>query len=480
MPLSTDVRVAGAALFLLPVELRMPLKFGGQVVERVTCARVAVRVVGTGGRSAVGWGETPLAVQWGWPSASLSYAARHDAMVRLCRGAVGDLAGFAGTGHALEIGHDFRTGRLDALAAAAGGEAVGGPVPELAALIALSPFDLALHDAYGNLHGRDAFATLSAAWLSRDLAWYLRGADDLPATALAGRHPDGLLVPRPPQTLLAWHLVGGLDPLEPADLRGDEPDDGEPLLLADWIARDGLECLKVKLRGDDLDWDVDRLGRVGRIGLACGVRHFCADFNCTVTDPGYVHAALDRSAATLPELARRLLYVEQPFPYDLASHPIAVHSLGARTRLFLDESAHDWRQVAVGRKLGWNGVALKTCKTFSGALLSLAYARACGMDVMVQDLTNPMLAAIPHLRLAAHAGTLAGVETNGMQFCPEASRPEATIHPGIYRRRGGRVDLSSLAGPGFGMRVAEIPRVLPAPDTVAGQIDPDPPRPLPT
>jgi hypothetical protein len=94
------------------------------------------------------------------------------------------------------------------------------------------------------------------------------------------------------------------------------------------------------------------------------------------------------------------------------------------------------------------------------------------MGVMVQDLTNPMLAAIPHLRLAAHARTLAGVETNAMQFYPEASSPEAVIHPGIYRRRSGRVDLGSLAGPGFGMRVSEINRMLPEPAIVVGTVEP--------
>jgi hypothetical protein len=103
--------------------------------------------------------------------------------------------------------------------------------------------------------------------------------------------------------------------------------------------------------------------------------------------------------------------------------------------------------------------------------LSLAWAKAHGMDVMVQDLTNPMLAAIPHARLAAHARTLAGVETNAMQFYPEASNPEAAVHPGIYRRRRGRIDIGSLAGPGFGMRVAEINRVLPEPAVVAGSIE---------
>ncbi len=65
-----------------------------------------------------------------------------------------------------------------------------------------------------------------------------------------------------------------------------------------------------------------------------------------------------------------LLYVEQPFPYDLEAHRIDVHSVSARKPLFMDESAHDWRFVRLGRELGWSGVALKTCKTQTGALLS--------------------------------------------------------------------------------------------------------------
>ena len=142
--------------------------------------------------------------------------------------------------------------------------------------------------------------------------------------------------------------------------------------------------------------------------------------------------------------------------------------MAARKPLFLDESAHGWIQIALGRRLGWSGVALKTCKTQTGALLSLSWAKAHGMPLMVQDLTNPMLASIPHVLLAAHAGTMMGVEVNGPQFNPEASLPEAAVHPGLYTRRQGRVDLSTLTGPGFGYAVERIQRVLPAPVVEAG------------
>jgi len=65
--------------------------------------------------------------------------------------------------------------------------------------------------------------------------------------------------------------------------------------------------------------------------------------------------------------------------------------------------------------------------------------------------------------LAAHAGTIMGVETNAMQFYPDASRAEEKVHPGLYRRRNGALDLSTLGGPGFGYRLNEIERDLPAP-----------------
>jgi hypothetical protein len=56
-----------------------------------------------------------------------------------------------------------------------------------------------------------------------------------------------------------------------------------------------------------------------------------------------------------------------------------------------------------------------------------------------------------------------GVESNAMQFYPEASAAEARVHPGLYTRRDGLLDLSTIQGPGFGYRVDEIDRKLPEP-----------------
>jgi L-alanine-DL-glutamate epimerase-like enolase superfamily enzyme len=419
-----------------------------------------------GMRVCTGWGETPLSVQWVWPS-RLPYEPRHETLKQFCIELAGQWVAFGrqSRGHPVELTHDFQEHALANLTDAFNRQhTTREPMPYLACLLCLSVLDIALHDAYGVVHGVDAYKTYTREWMNRDLASYLTAEEGAPG--FGGRYPADYFAGHVPRWLTAWHLVGGLDALEAADLNGDHPNDGYPVLLRDWIRTDGLKCLKVKLRGNGAAWDYDRLLRIGRIAREENVECLSADFNCTVSDPSYVNAILDRLREEEPEIDAMLLYVEQPFPYDLERHRIDVRSVSARKPLFLDESAHDWKHVRLGRELGWSGVALKTCKTQTGALLSLCWAKHHGMPLMVQDLTNPMLAQIPHCRLAAHAGTIMGVETNAMQFYPEASKAEAQIHPGLYQRRGGCVDLSTIQGSGFGYRLNEIPRQLPPPAAV--------------
>jgi len=454
---TTDVRVVDVELYLLDVRARVPLKFGPETLEAVTCARVKLTVEDGRGKTGVGWGETPLSVQWVWPG-DLTYQERHDCLVDFCKRLRKAWAGFDATGHAMEVGHAFLSGVLPGMLDELNAEREGGPMPHLAALVCCSAFDIALHDAFGNIRGKHIYDTYTPEFMSSDLSAFLE-----PAEAFAGKYPSDYLVFPRPQTLPAWHLVGGKDRIDESELTGDEPDDGYPVLLRDWIHRDGLTCLKVKLCGNDAAWDYDRLLKVGRIAAEEGALWLTSDFNCTVTDPAYVNEILDRLMVEHPRLYGMILYVEQPFPYDLEANRIDVHSVSARKPLFMDESAHDWRRVRLGRTLGWTGVALKTCKTQTGALLSLCWAKAHGMTLMVQDLTNPMLAQVPHVLLAAHAGTIMGVETNAMQFYPEASTPEAKVHPGLYTRTNGCVDLSTLGDTGFGYRVDEIERDLPDP-----------------
>lgn len=50
MSKSTDLRPTGTTLYFLPVETRVPLKFGAEVFTHGTCARGRMTILGRDGR----------------------------------------------------------------------------------------------------------------------------------------------------------------------------------------------------------------------------------------------------------------------------------------------------------------------------------------------------------------------------------------------------------------------------------------------
>ena len=451
-----DIEIKSCRLYFRDIKTRVPLKFGPEITTSVTCARTEITVCSSNGNSLIhGWGETPLNIAWVWPS-SLSYEYRLSRLKGFCVKLSKAWNSCGYKGHSMEIGKQFIDNNLKTLwAEDNNGLKTGEMMPWLAALVSNSLFDIAVHDAYGMHHHISTWKTYTKEYMNHDLSrYYTKEFEKL----FKGKYPGEYLVPEEKISakIRVWHLVGSKDALDDSELTGEEPDDGYPVKLKDWILRDGLNCLKIKLVGNDAEWDFQRIVKVGRIALENNVEHLSADFNCTVTDPVYVCDIYDRLKAEEPRIFKKILYVEQPFPYDIKANPIDVRPVSSRVPLFMDESAHDWEYVKIGKDLGWNGVALKTCKTITGALLSMCWAKEAKMDLMVQDLSNPMLAQIPHVSLGARAGTIMGVESNGMQFYPEASASEALIHPGLYTRRDGFLDLGTLGKEGFGYRIEEI------------------------
>src|SRR4051794_19970850 len=103
----TDIHITGAELYFLPIKTRVPLKFGPETLTEVTCARARVWVEDERGCKGEGWGETPLSVQWVWPS-QLSHAERHAALKEFSVRLAGAFSKFNVHGHPMEIGHDFQ------------------------------------------------------------------------------------------------------------------------------------------------------------------------------------------------------------------------------------------------------------------------------------------------------------------------------------------------------------------------------------
>ena len=112
--LQTDAKVKDVSLFLLPVETRVPLKFGSETLLTVNCARAKITLEDRDGNVACGWGETPLSVQWVWPS-SVPYTERHAALVEFCKVLAQEWLKFTEFGHPIELSHSFQENVLHCL-----------------------------------------------------------------------------------------------------------------------------------------------------------------------------------------------------------------------------------------------------------------------------------------------------------------------------------------------------------------------------
>src|SRR5207253_330459 len=142
--------------------------------------------------------------------------------------------------------------------------------------------------------------------------------------------------------------------------------------------------------------------------------------------------------------------VEQPTQRDLESSPLDMRPLAVRKPVLVDEGILSLRHLELAREQGWNGLALKTCKGHSAALLCVAWAHLQGWIYALQDLTNPGLAMLHAAGFAAHTQTVNGAELNSPQFTPAANAGIEARHPGLVHVRAGRHDTTSLGDVGLG------------------------------
>ncbi|MFO0964061.1 MAG: hypothetical protein U0793_00555 [Gemmataceae bacterium] len=250
----TDIRIAACDFAYEDFIYRTPIKFGGTAVDRVTLVNVQLTVETHGGKTATGFGSMPLGNVWAFPSRVLGYEQTLDLMRAATERISRLFSDCAETGHPVDIGLSLEAEYLRALPAQLESRE---PIPALALLVCGSPFDAALHDAFGKVHGLNCYHTYGRDFMNHDLGHYL-------GAAFQGRWLDQYVLREPAPRLPLYHLVGALDPLEVGDMK-TPVGDGLPETLEEWIPFNGLTHMKVKLNGDNLDWDAERVMRVNRI-----------------------------------------------------------------------------------------------------------------------------------------------------------------------------------------------------------------------
>lgn len=455
--MDSDIRVREIEVFYEPQRARFPLKFGAVVMEHVVLCKVRALVETRGGRTGEGWGAMFLADFWSWPTPSILHETKEQVMKRTVEAYARLVQDWPEFAHPIDIFWELEGELRRASDKASAEAATAEPQPFLGALVCASPVDAAIHDAFGVANGIDTYAGYGPECMS-DLSRYL-------GDEFRGRYIADYIRPSYLPEIEVFHLVGGLDKLTRAELDDTDPDDGMPNCLEDYIARDGVFCLKVKLRGNDLEWDVERLLAVHRVGRAelarLGIHelYMSADTNEQCDSPEYVIEMLARVKERSAECFECIAYIEQPTSRDLAGAGHDMRQLARIKPVLVDESLTDLESFELAMEQGWSGVALKACKCQSAAVVMAAKARHMGVPYTVQDLTNPSLALFHSVGLAARLYTVKGVEANSRQFFPAATSPaERWVHSGIFYVRRGYANTWSLQGPGLGLQMDRIRR----------------------
>ncbi len=446
---STDIRITDVAVGYEDYGYRAPIKFGGLVVDRVTLLNVTVTAETRDGKVASGFGSMPLGNIWAFPSRKLSYDQTLGAMREMADRFARVVADHGGYGHPVDLGHELEPRFLSHLAPVTEALGLSEPVPVLCGMVTASPFDAAIHDAFGKAHGRNCWRTYGPDFLDPDLSRFL-------GPEFAGESLDRYVLPTAKPRMPLYHLVGALDPLTP-DQVTSPVGDGLPEHLGEWVRADGLTHLKIKLNGDDLGWDVDRVVGVDRVTAEAQAQRgvsewvYSLDFNERCQDVQYLLEFLrqlqDRAAAAYA----RVQYIEQPTARDLkANRQNVMHEAAKLRPVVIDESLTDLESLHLAREMGYTGVAFKACKGQTQTLLLAAAAQKYGLFRCVQDLSCPGASLIHSASIAAHVPGVAAIEANSRQFCPAANLRWDAKFPGVFTIRDGAMNTALLDGPGLG------------------------------
>ncbi len=445
----TDIVVREVLPSTETIQYRSPMKFGGRVVTDVTLFNVDVTVETRDGKAGKGFGSMTMGNVWGWPSQQVDSAETLAAMVEVANRFSAQAAQLLEAAHPLQHARSLHAPLLEIGKQIEAERSLPEAIPMLALLVAASPIDAAIHDAYGKALGLNSYNTLGPDFIDEDLSGFLN-AD------FAGEYLDRYTSRQPQAKMPLYHLVGALDPLDEEELQSPVGD-GLPETLADWIVADGLSHLKIKLNGDDLAWDVARVAKIDAVASQVQAKRgvdawfYSLDFNEKCASVEYVLDFLAKLKETSPKALDRVQYIEQPTHRDLKKHPEnKMHAAAKIKPVVIDESLIDLESLFLAREQGYSGVALKACKGHSEALLMGAAAQKYGLFLCVQDLTCPGASFLHSASLAARIPTIAAIEGNGRQYCPAGNEAWRKQFPSMFEITDGTVGTGVLTGPGLG------------------------------
>jgi L-alanine-DL-glutamate epimerase-like enolase superfamily enzyme len=447
-PRLTDIRIDEMSFGYEDYKYRVPIKFGGTVVDQATIINVHCTVRTVNGKSAKGFGSMPLGNVWAFPSHTLSYETTLDAMKALAAKICKITAESKLCGHPIDIHWTLQSEYLKATSELSSQLHLVEPIPKLFTLVTASAFDAAVHDGFGKAHNLNCYHTYGPEFMNHDLSYYA-------GPKFAGMYPDRFILREPKPRMPLYHLVSAVDPIEESDIT-KRVNDGLPETLPEWINHDGLTHLKIKLNGNDLQWDVDRVLHIHRVTAETQKRRgidywvYSLDFNEKCPNIDYLLDFIDHINQKAPDSFHRIQYIEQPFSRDMETHRLSVAKAAKLVPVVIDEALTGIDALMLARQLGYTGAALKACKGQSDMMIIAPVAEYHKMFLCVQDLTCPGASFIESAGLAAHVPGAQAIEGNARQYMPSANKEWQRKFPGLFMVKEGTVETAKLDGLGLG------------------------------
>jgi L-alanine-DL-glutamate epimerase-like enolase superfamily enzyme len=445
----SDIRIEDVSVSFEEFVFRTPLKFAQTVVDRQTMLTVNCTVRTAAGKEAKGFGTLPLNYTFTFPSKKLAPDVRQSAMKSLAEEIAKVTGGYKEFGHPIDINWELAPLYLKAAAEVSKRSKLADPIPKLCTLVTAGAFDAAIHDAFGKVHNINTFHTYGPEFMNHELSHYL-GAD------YKGEYPNKYIRTEPKPRMPLCHLISAVDPIEDSEITKPVKD-GLPETLPEWIDHNGLTYLKIKLNGDDVKWDVERMLQIEKVVAETqkkrGIQSwtYIPDFNEKCPNVEYFLAFLRKLKEHSPACFRRIEYVEQPTHRDLRAHPENdMHEAAKLCPVVIDESVIDIESVLLAHKQGWTGVVVKSPKGLTHMILIACVAGKQKMRVAGGDMSCPGAALIQTASFQARLPGVTSIEANARQFLPAANKGWEKRFPGMFRITDGMMRTAELTEPGLG------------------------------
>ena len=374
------LRILDAKLIFQAHELSPPLVIGKGIIDTITEATCQVTIT-NGTITKQGFGTVLLSHVWCWPE--VTDEDKDLALRGACETVAKAVTQQQPSDSLLGLGH-----RVISLS-----DQLLEHLPPLARRVCCAPLDNAIHDAAGCIAGCSSFDLFTEHGNSPfDATFAGFGA----ASAI-----DSML--HPPKTFVDAQMVVGIKTT--------------PEHVRDYCTSHNIRRLKIKIGSGDIESDVNHVIAVCKaMPPVDGYLDITLDANGCYESADKLTEFLSMLRHAAPDVAVCVSAIEQPSMSPETAERQLWSQISADTPLLVDETFTDLDDLKHANACGWNGLAIKSCRGQTLALLGAAWGHARGWKNTVMDLTSPNIAAIHTVLLASRISGVTTAEVNAAQF----------------------------------------------------------------